>query len=199
MSTESTASASAIADHDEPPASNAVKDNEPTLWEQVSAHDDDATGRMKRLLEMEKEQDIELRSGREVKLGRPSYQELVLGTGVGRVASTTKVCRPCKNGNGPFLHCITVPNEFKGSCTNCNYSSSANRCNLRKELSSRNTLQKIRKDDIPTRNFPEPRAILFAKRQRYIASAMRYLQDCQDANAEDYERLQAAMGVTEED
>lgn len=82
------------------------------------------------LLKMPQLRQIKLREGhKHTKLERSEEQAAVYAQTVGQVANPA--CEHCKRGHGPWTLCITVPGFYKGSCANCAYSSSGNRCSFR--------------------------------------------------------------------
>ena len=43
-------------------------------------------------------------------------------------------CKHCVKEGGPWTECVVVDGLFGGSCCNCHYNNSGNRCSLRKFL-----------------------------------------------------------------
>ena len=81
---------------------------------------------------MSKVRVVELREGKtakDVTWSRIASHEAVLGYSRGIVEE--KECKQCEQGGGPLAECVTVPEEYTKSCTNCHYNSNGKQCSFR--------------------------------------------------------------------
>lgn len=70
---------------------------------------------------------------------------------VGQIAGTVQAqpCLQCTRGLGPWVECIVVEGEFKGSCCNCHYKIRGKDCSFRAGTSSHVKVNLISKSTLP--------------------------------------------------
>jgi len=86
----------------------------------------------KAIAQMEILRGVELRPSRNhINLFQSQNCEAALAYSRGQVIDGVQACRDCKRGRGPFAKCVILKGYLKGSCSNCHYSATGARCNLR--------------------------------------------------------------------
>ncbi len=86
------------------------------------------------LLSMGEKRTVLTKPGQVALDDRPEHRTALIATAVGDVR--LPACSKCDAGLGPFVSCVTVPNQFVGVCNNCIYRGRRKECTLRNGKSS---------------------------------------------------------------